>query len=108
MANGLRIKLSSEHAIISLIYVERMLNHSGQDLCDISWRLILLAAVLVAVKTWDDCAIFNVDFVHIFFETDISTINYIERQFLAAIDWNVTVRCSAFASRYFALRELDL
>ncbi|KAF7723956.1 hypothetical protein EC973_001472 [Apophysomyces ossiformis] len=109
--------LTTEHAIITLIYVERMLTRSGQKLCDVSWRLILLAAILVAVKTWDDCAVFNADFSHIFFEADLSTIcdsigspvhsNYIERRFLAAIDWNVTIRSSSFAERYFTLREME-
>ncbi|KAI9311199.1 hypothetical protein BX666DRAFT_1998865 [Dichotomocladium elegans] len=67
-------ELTSEHAILTYIYVERMLRKSGQALCDINWRFIVLAGMLLAVKVWDDCAVYNSDFVQIFPELDIPLV----------------------------------
>ncbi|CAO3588060.1 unnamed protein product [Absidia cylindrospora] len=97
--------LTAEHAIITLIYIERMLGRSKQHLCEANWRLIVLAGLMAAVKVWDDCAVYNMDFVQIFPELDIKHINLIERRFLEHIDWDVSVRCSLFASTYFDLRS---
>ncbi|KAI7856808.1 hypothetical protein BDC45DRAFT_502364 [Circinella umbellata] len=98
-------ELTAEHAIISYIYVSRMLEVSEQSLCDVNWRLILLAGMLLAVKVWDDCAVYNMDFVQIFPELDIKVINMIERRFMMAMDWDVSCKCSIFAKTFFDLRE---
>ncbi|KAI9266516.1 hypothetical protein BDA99DRAFT_558587 [Phascolomyces articulosus] len=98
-------ELTTEHAIITYIYVSRMLEKSEQSLCDVNWRLILLAGMLLAVKVWDDCAVYNMDFVQIFPELDIKVINMIERRFMMAMDWDVSCKCSIFAKTYFDLRE---
>ncbi|CAO3628535.1 unnamed protein product [Cunninghamella blakesleeana] len=98
-------ELSAEHAIITMIYIERMLKTSKQDLCEANWRLIVLAGLIVSIKVWDDCAVYNVDFVQIFPELDIKHINLIERRFLDHIGWDISVGCSLFASTYFELRE---
>ncbi|ORX52414.1 hypothetical protein DM01DRAFT_326677 [Hesseltinella vesiculosa] len=98
-------ELTSEHAIITMIYIDRMLENTKQQLCEVNWRLILLAGLITCVKVWDDCAVYNLDFVQIFPELDIQQVNMIERRFLEHIDWNVSVRCSLFASTYFELRE---
>ncbi|KAI8146260.1 hypothetical protein BJV82DRAFT_410853 [Fennellomyces sp. T-0311] len=75
-------ELTSEHAIITYIYVIRMLDKSEQSLCDVNWRLVLLAGMLLAVKVWDDCAVYNMDFVQIFPELDIK-IMYVLLVFLS-------------------------
>ncbi|KAI8372804.1 uncharacterized protein BYT42DRAFT_46655 [Radiomyces spectabilis] len=61
---------SVEHAIIMLIYIERMLTTSQQHICDANWRYILLAGMLVTVKVWDDCAVYNSDFLNMYPEMD--------------------------------------
>ncbi|KAI9469311.1 hypothetical protein BDB00DRAFT_863159 [Zychaea mexicana] len=83
-----------------------MLETSDQSLCDANWRLVLLAAMLLAVKVWDDCAVYNYDFVQIFPELDIRVINMIERRFMMAMNWDVSCTCSYFARTYFDLRSL--
>ncbi|CAO3588079.1 unnamed protein product [Absidia cylindrospora] len=97
--------LTAEHAIITVIYIERMLENSKQHLCEANWRLIVLAGLITSIKVWDDCAVHNMDFLQIFPELDIKHINLIERRFLEHIDWDVSVRCSLFASTYFELQE---
>ncbi|KAI9309442.1 hypothetical protein BJ944DRAFT_226829 [Cunninghamella echinulata] len=94
-------ELSAEHAIITMIYIERMLKNSKQDLCEVNWRLIILAGLIVSIKVWDDCAVYNIDFVQIFPELDIMHINLIERRFLEHIGWDISVGCSLFATFLF-------
>ncbi|KAI8344307.1 hypothetical protein BC941DRAFT_408300 [Chlamydoabsidia padenii] len=66
--------LTAEHAIITVIYIERMLENSKQHLCEVNWRLIVLAGLLTSIKVWDDCAVYNMDFVQIFPELDIKHV----------------------------------
>ncbi|GAN09660.1 hypothetical protein MAM1_0281c09191 [Mucor ambiguus] len=100
-------ELTAEHAIITLIYVKRMLELSKQKLWDFSWRMIIMSALLTAVKVWDDCAIFNADFAMIFPELSLDVINNIERVFLTYLQWDVSVNCSEFAKTYFHLRDIE-
>ncbi|CEP19543.1 hypothetical protein [Parasitella parasitica] len=109
-------ELTAEHAIITFMYVKRMLDLSRQKLWDFSWRMIIMAALLTAVKVWDDCAIFNADFAMIFPELSLDVINMfalsdysnnIERVFLTHLQWDVSVNCSEFAKTYFHLRDIE-
>ncbi|KAI7888301.1 uncharacterized protein EV154DRAFT_518230 [Mucor mucedo] len=100
-------ELTAEHAIITLIYVKRMLDLSRQSLWDFSWRMIVMSSLLTAVKVWDDCAIFNADFAMIFPELTLDVINTIERVFLTHLEWDVSVNCSDFARTYFHLRDIE-
>ncbi|OUM69550.1 hypothetical protein PIROE2DRAFT_2411 [Piromyces sp. E2] len=59
-------ELNSECAIISLIYVERMLAYTNITIHSCNWTRILLGGVLLASKVWDDHAIWNADFCQIF------------------------------------------
>ncbi|KAI8080741.1 uncharacterized protein B0P05DRAFT_539399 [Gilbertella persicaria] len=67
-------ELTAEHAIITFIYVRRMLDISKQKLWDFSWRMIVMSSLLTAVKVWDDCAIFNADFAMIFPELSLDVM----------------------------------
>ncbi|KAI8885433.1 hypothetical protein K501DRAFT_270700 [Backusella circina FSU 941] len=100
-------ELTSEHAIITFVYVRRMLERSNQRLWDFSWRMIVMSSLLTAVKVWDDCAIFNADFAMIFPELSLDIINTIERVFLTYLEWDVSVSCSEFARTYFYLRDIQ-
>ncbi|KAI8343618.1 hypothetical protein BC941DRAFT_448383 [Chlamydoabsidia padenii] len=69
--------LTAEHAIITMIYIERMLENSKQHLCEVNWRLIVLAGLIASIKVWDDCAVYNMDFVHIFPELNIKHMYFV-------------------------------
>ncbi|KAI9020209.1 hypothetical protein CLU79DRAFT_719984 [Phycomyces nitens] len=59
-------ELHAEHLVITYIYVARMLDMSGQRLCDTNWRMITMVGLLLAVKVWDDYAVYNSDFAQIY------------------------------------------
>ncbi|KAJ2961363.1 hypothetical protein NQZ79_g3374 [Umbelopsis isabellina] len=85
-------ELRAECAIITLIYIERMLKNTRIDLYDGNWRLTVLGALLLAVKVWDDCAVYNIDFISLFPEIGVRYI------------YDVSIKSSLFANEYFKLR----
>jgi len=99
-------ELNSECAIITLIYVERMLAYTNITIHSCNWTRILLGGVLLASKVWDDHAIWNADFCQIFPNAAVEDMNKLERWYMNAINYNVSIRTSLFAKYYFELREL--
>eukprot|EP01029_Cantina_marsupialis_P005284 TRINITY_DN1570_c0_g1_i6.p2 TRINITY_DN1570_c0_g1~~TRINITY_DN1570_c0_g1_i6.p2 ORF type:complete len:121 (+),score=23.20 TRINITY_DN1570_c0_g1_i6:527-889(+) len=80
-----------------------------------NWRLIMLCALLLAQKVWDDRSVANVDFPVIWknvvpaeqqVKLTLSDVNSLERQFLELIMYNVTVPSSLYARYFFELRDL--
>ncbi|ORZ03040.1 hypothetical protein BCR43DRAFT_33385 [Syncephalastrum racemosum] len=97
--------LVAEHGVIAMVYIERMLRVSGQPLCDANWRLVTLMGLMLSVKIWDDCAVFNADFVQIFPDIDLSRINLVERHFLHSLKYNIGVSCQEFATTFLQLQQ---
>ena len=55
-------QFSPECNIIALVYVNRLMALSGLMLHSKNWRPILLSALLLAQKVWDDKCLANIDF----------------------------------------------
>ncbi|GAB5037438.1 cyclin-y-like protein [Nannochloropsis oceanica] len=98
--------LSSECAIVCLIYVERLMQVAHIPLVAITWRPIVLCGLLLASKVWQDLSSWNVEFSQIFPHFSLQSINRLERLFINQLKWDLYISSSLYAKYYFALRSL--
>lgn len=111
------LQLTSEAALITLVYIERLRNTRNKrdasesvPLLPHSWRRITLAAVVTAAKVWDDAAVWNADVVDQRGQINITgaDVNRLERAFLRLLGYHVNVKPNAYTRAYFTLREFAI
>ncbi|KAF9143718.1 hypothetical protein BGX30_014967 [Mortierella sp. GBA39] len=99
--------LGAENAIITLIYVERMTELGDLSFHAINWRRLLLGALILSIKVWEDLAVFNSDVCAIFEGLSVKDVNALERFSMAKLQYNVSVKRSVYAVYYFRLRDVS-
>jgi hypothetical protein len=100
-------KLAAECLIMCLAYVERLIALSGLVLTPYNWRRVVLGALILASKVWEEQAVWNADFLELFPAITVNDLNLLERHYLHLLQFNVTLSASFYAKYYFELRSLS-
>jgi len=102
-----RAHLTAEACIVSLVYVERLMEVGRTQLRAHNWRPIVLVGLLLASKVWDDLNSWSVEFAAIYPQYTVHAINTMERLFVSRLGFNLFISGSVYARYYFALRALN-
>jgi len=100
------MNLNCECAIVCIVYIERLVVFTGITLHASNWRRILLSTLILASKVWEDLAVWNADFLHLFRGLSVAHLNELEKFLLNYLQFNVTVKSNLYVKYYFDVRDL--
>ncbi|XP_070273076.1 cyclin-Y-like protein 1 [Myotis yumanensis] len=96
--------LTAECAIVTLIFMERLLDCSNIDISPINWRRILLGSALLAYEYWGKQALWGMDYCQLINNIiPVDDMNKIEIYFLRLIRFNIQITGRVYAKYYFEL-----
>ena len=85
------MQLATECIVICLIYIEILMSTSQIEIRNINWRPLLVTAILLASKFWEDISFWNVDFEDQLDLYPLKAINIMESEFISLCDYNIYV-----------------
>jgi len=97
-------QLASEALIMSVAYLQRIMENSTFKVYTFNWRRIILASLILASKVWEDQAVWNVDFIDMFPSTTPYDLGQMEKKLLSMLSFDVSLKASQYAQIYFDLR----
>jgi hypothetical protein len=75
-----------------------------------NWKAVVITALLLASKIWDDFSMVNSDFATICYHygcnVDVQRLNELEKSFLVALDYRVFVKGPEYSQVYFRLQGI--
>jgi hypothetical protein len=100
-------QMETECIIMSLIYMERLTKETkgGVQVLPHNWKSLLVSAMIMSSKVWDDLSMWNADFSQVCPSFTLKRINQLELALLDFLKYNVKVSASDYAKYYFHLRS---
>jgi len=95
--------LSAECAVLAVAYIDKIGSSRKTKLCPANWRRVLLSALLLSEKVYEDQAVWNIDYAKSFPEISVDDLRQLEREFLIKIQFELTLKPSEYAKYYFEL-----
>jgi hypothetical protein len=101
------LHLAAETAVMALAYIDRLISHTDIHLHATNWRRITLGSIIIASKVWEDLAVWNADFLNLFPCTNLEDLSKLERQYLNAIKYMVTLKPCVYTKYFLELKALS-
>ena len=99
--------VSAQCVVGALVYIERLFVHAGVPPLKSNWRQVVLTALVLAAKVWDDTGSSNAEFADASGTAyAVGDVNAMEQRFLHLIEYNVAITRQLYTRIYFELREL--
>ncbi|XP_017364002.1 cyclin-Y-like protein 2 [Cebus imitator] len=99
-------RLNADLAIISLVYIKRLLKCADINICPSNWKRIIFGATLLAIKVGSNVAVCNKDLCKLFEKMTVDNMNELQRWYLELINYNTNISLSVYTRYYFCLRAL--
>jgi len=99
-------QFNPECCIIALVYINRLIGVTGLPLTQSNWKPVVVSAVLLAQKVWDDTPLINADFSILYPALSKKDVNILERKFLSLLNFKLHISPSLYAQYYFELRSV--
>lgn len=96
----------AECCVISLVYINRLIGVTTVPLTCSNYKPIVITALVLAQKVWDDTPLINADFSILYPVLTVKDINNLELQFLDLLEFKLAVSPSLYAQYYFELRSI--
>ena len=98
--------IESEIPLISLVYLERLLERTGTLLNKYNWKRLILTAMIISSKLWDDNSFESEQFSKVIGNISARNINSLERVFLDLIGYDLSLKGPEYAKQYFIIRTI--
>ena len=99
--------VSAQCVVGALVYIERLFVNAGVPPLKSNWRPVVLTALVLAAKVWDDTGSSNAEFADASGTAyAVGDVNAMEQRFLHLIEYNVAISRQLYTRIYFELREL--